>query len=247
MCGEPQRPPQLESSTLDHAVHAAQEHRPLSAQGNTSPHAPSCKVPDSEKYGYREDGSTRPEGPRSSMQRNSRTDADGPWLSLRKERARCVDDVPEVPHADVRQSPFLAKLRWPRQLEAAPTWTPIFPGTRVSLTRNLDKPHSFVNGMMATVRRMRRGPVWHLEIPPAFGRYLAHQAQAREHLGLRLRSRHADQPPRHLQVSYERSVVDLARVPQLLHIGPAQCSFTAAYRAIMETHTCKHAEMQDYA
>ena len=27
---------------------------------------------------------------------------------------------------------------------------------RVSLTRNLDKPHSFVNGMMATVRRMRR-------------------------------------------------------------------------------------------
>ena len=44
----------------------------------------------------------------------------------------------------------------PRQFEAAPTWTPIFPGMRVSLTRNLDKPHSFVNGMMATVRRMRR-------------------------------------------------------------------------------------------
>ena len=44
----------------------------------------------------------------------------------------------------------------PRQLEAAPAWTPIFPGMRVSLTRNLDKPHSFVNGMMATVRRMRR-------------------------------------------------------------------------------------------
>ena len=30
----------------------------------------------------------------------------------------------------------------PRQLEAAPAWTPIFPGMRVSLTRNLDKPHS---------------------------------------------------------------------------------------------------------
>ena len=44
----------------------------------------------------------------------------------------------------------------PRQLEAAPAWMPIFPGMRVTLSRNLDKPNAFVNGMMGTVRRMRR-------------------------------------------------------------------------------------------
>ena len=59
-----------------------------------------------------EDGSAGPKGSGSPMQWDSRADADGPWLSLRQERARDVADVPEVSHTavlcagDWRSCPF---------------------------------------------------------------------------------------------------------------------------------------------
>ena len=53
----------------------------------------------------------------------------------------------------------LANFHESWQLGAEPAWLPLHHGTRVTLTRNLDKANSFVNGMMATVRGARQNGV----------------------------------------------------------------------------------------
>ena len=43
--------------------------------------------------------------------------------------------------------------------DAEPFWMPVHQSMRVTITRNIDKEHGFVNGMGATVQCMRRSGV----------------------------------------------------------------------------------------
>ncbi|CAE7357688.1 pif1 [Symbiodinium sp. CCMP2592] len=67
--------------------------------------------------------------------------------------AEMLDRIPCDPQENFEN------FRGAAQVAAEPFWMPVYQGMRVVITRNTDKENGFVNGMGATVQRMRRSGV----------------------------------------------------------------------------------------